>query len=569
MSRWRIGAWVLGAAIGLCGVLSMHSRGTKAVNAMEQVVADAEALLKIFQNIRDPASAQAAINDVASGHRKFTSSLQGAIESAEFADSKGGVTDAAKNKFEQAVATLTGIAEKQQAEIERLTRISGLPKNFWMTLREAQFTRDLEISKFIPNWEDEEAKRFTREASALFEKITPGRAVLVEFLGTRADDPQRLKNTIREKLPAEGEVVFIGAHGTYSFFAGPVDDFDAFRKAMDFVQVADFDAAQMTLHVRPKAASEVEIAGTIQPAPANPTFGENLSRRGPRGRRGIRGASAEMAEILNATAETNTGSRSVTSAMPRQTSLLPTPTDSQYYRKLSELMTSGSDTMARQQAIQVLIGTKPADITDVEVRKQIARNFRDLASEARRSSDVDLAIRGLVIYGGKFSAPILIDLISKNNLRIEPIMLDALSATQDPKAAEVIVKMLGNFFNHDAAALAIAKMGSIAEQPLMDAAPSSDAKVSVTAIALLGDVGTEKSLSLLRQAQRSSNPQVKLAAENSTRKIGERRRSGQPIAADTPVDFFAAFSRPIPSYLRSDDIPSSVTTETKAVDPIQ
>ena len=55
--------------------------------------------------------------------------------------------------------------------------------------------------------------------------------------------------------------------------------------------------------------------------------------------------------------------------------------------------------------------------------------------------------------------------------------------------------------------------------------PSDDPKTSLAAVELLGDVGTSKSIRLLRQAMKSTNPQVREAAKQSSRMIRERERT--------------------------------------------
>jgi hypothetical protein len=231
---------------------------------------------------------------------------------------------------------------------------------------------------------------------------------------------------------------------------------------------------------------------------------------------------------------------------PREESLLPNPADPEYFKKLAAMMISADESRtAKEQAVAVILGTRPENITDRETRQQIARNFRELANQARFDDDVEAAVRGLVIYGGRYSAPILVEMVAGERFRAKPILFDALAALKDPAGAKAVVNMLGNFFNHDEAVRAIGKMGSVAEDALIEVAPSNDAKISVAAVKLLGDVGTQKCVSLLRQAQRSTNPEVKAAAADALRKVGERQRSGQPIAADAPVDLFAMFSRPI------------------------
>src|SRR5690606_1646812 len=102
------------------------------------------------------------------------------------------------------------------------------------------------------------------------------------------------------------------------------------------------------------------------------------------------------------------------------------------------------------------------------------------------------AIRGLVIWGGKHSAPLLIQLLEQERFRVPEALLDGLATYKDPKGAEAVCKLLGRIPSHDKAVSTLRKMGDVAEDALMKAAPSNDPKVSLAAIELLGDVGTNK-----------------------------------------------------------------------------
>jgi hypothetical protein len=200
------------------------------------------------------------------------------------------------------------------------------------------------------------------------------------------------------------------------------------------------------------------------------------------------------------------------------------------YARLAQLLNTG-DKWGKEEAAKTLLLVNPKDVSDPEVRKLIARGYRSRATDSWGPTPE--SIRGLVIWGGKFSAPILVDLMEKNRSNtVSTELFDALAAVHDPRGAEVVVKKLGNYFNHEAAANSLRKMGSAAEDALIAAAPSGDAKVSLAAVQLLGDVGSEKSLPLLEKAAASRNAQVKTAARESMKKIRLRQQSGKSADAD-------------------------------------
>jgi hypothetical protein len=121
--------------------------------------------------------------------------------------------------------------------------------------------------------------------------------------------------------------------------------------------------------------------------------------------------------------------------------------------------------------------------------------------------------------------PFLIEIMDRERLRVPNEVFDGLAQLKDPRGAEALTRQLGNFFNHEAAAIALRKMGPVAESALIVVAPSDDPDVSLAAVQLLGDVGTSNSMRLLRQASRSSNPQIVDAAGIAMRQIRERGKS--------------------------------------------
>ena len=99
----------------------------------------------------------------------------------------------------------------------------------------------------------------------------------------------------------------------------------------------------------------------------------------------------------------------------------------------------------------------------------------------------------------------------------------ALGQLKDPRSAMPIAERLSDFFDRDAAGSCLRELGPIAEDALMVVAPTGNADTSLRAITLLGDVGTDKCISTLRQAMRSRNATVKEAARMAIRKVRLRQ----------------------------------------------
>ncbi len=75
----------------------------------------------------------------------------------------------------------------------------------------------------------------------------------------------------------------------------------------------------------------------------------------------------------------------------------------------------------------------------------------------------------------------------------------------------------------DVAGNGLLAIGSDAEDALIAAAGAGDSKTSIAAIELLGDLGMEKSLDLMRRAQVSRDRSVRSTAMTAVAKINRRR----------------------------------------------
>ena len=126
-----------------------------------------------------------------------------------------------------------------------------------------------------------------------------------------------------------------------------------------------------------------------------------------------------------------------------------------YHAKLAEMLTEGS-VFDRRQATQKLRHVKPQSVTDPEVRAQIARGYRDLAFESPHvEPDV---IKGLVVWGGKHSVPLLIELMEKQSrMKVDEAIYDGLAEHPTPEGAEAVAARVGNFFDGEMAAVAVTR----------------------------------------------------------------------------------------------------------------
>jgi hypothetical protein len=195
---------------------------------------------------------------------------------------------------------------------------------------------------------------------------------------------------------------------------------------------------------------------------------------------------------------------------------------------------------ARHAIIRRLKGDNPNQCTDKATRSGIARAYKEAVGESDLPSEVRIdAVEGLVNWSGKYSVPILIDLLERgkdyfiHDRDLAATIVTALGTARDPKAVEPLTRLLADtkfgikMVEKPTVAVALTKIGAPAEQAMMDLAPHNDPEVSILSIQILGEIGTQKSVPLLRKARQSRNPLVRDAAKQAMDKINDRRGSEQ------------------------------------------
>ena len=178
----------------------------------------------------------------------------------------------------------------------------------------------------------------------------------------------------------------------------------------------------------------------------------------------------------------------------------------------------------RHAALDRLAKADPRE-ADKELRKKIARSIRDIAVGDNRL-DRPKAVPALVVWGGKYSVPILLEMLNDPAGRLSSEeVFKGLAKYPTEESANVVVRYLGDFHTHKHAVECLRQMGPTAESALIAAAPANNPDISLSAIQLLGEVGTKRCLSLLQKAKRSRNPRVQAAANAAMVKV-RRRTSG-------------------------------------------
>ncbi len=188
-------------------------------------------------------------------------------------------------------------------------------------------------------------------------------------------------------------------------------------------------------------------------------------------------------------------------------------------------MLASDNYLKRDKAIAVLLRTSPAQVT-AEQKKKIARAFKELL-EDDRGFHREQAIKGLVIWAGKYAGPILLTMLDQSRpIEVEHV-IKALGDIKYAKAAPTLATKLGDFFVGKLAAQALRQMGEEAEDAVLLVAPTQDPNVCLAAVQVLGDCGTVKSLPLLRKGATSRNWKVRDASKEAIRKILARKNAAK------------------------------------------
>jgi hypothetical protein len=162
----------------------------------------------------------------------------------------------------------------------------------------------------------------------------------------------------------------------------------------------------------------------------------------------------------------------------------------------------------------------PATVADKTVLAEIARGFRKLAT----SPDAKVtSIRDLIRWGGKFSVPLLVEMVKNGEATNKQVLFEGLAAHPTAEGAAAVFAQLAAGADREAAPAALAKMGPAAEDVVLAGLPAESAEANLASVKVLGEIGTNKSIAMLRRATKSENEGIKEAALDAVRQIRARR----------------------------------------------
>ncbi|MBN1910515.1 MAG: HEAT repeat domain-containing protein [Pirellulales bacterium] len=315
---------------------------------------------------------------------------------------------------------------------------------------------------------------------------------------------------------------------------GPVEDFKAFVRALDFGQITCEDEAQRRIEMN---VDSFKLRG----GSVGTNRGGNMQMHGwPGQQQEETGPSPFELERQKREKERQAREaeqrrqRELEKQLARQRELQgPDRTDPRYFEKMAERMISG-DKEIRDNTLGALLKVDPSEVGSSETSKRIARQYKALLSEGDRKLQAN-GIHGVALWGGSYSVPMLLELLGSNDCdrSNRRVILEKLAEFQDPRAVQPVVALLQDPASRHEAYECLEKLGPLAEDVLIQTAPSSDPMVCQAAVELLGKVGTSKSLPILRQAASKGSSVVREKAKMSIRQIMYRKKTASGNTANT------------------------------------
>ena len=498
-----------------------QNEGMKTANEMLDSIQEVSDLLK---SVQDPASAQAAASQLGPEFQRMLDAMDKMIAYEQ----QHGQVRSGKGAIDRLKRDLTRVQSEFAAESERVGAMKGLPAEFWAPMREygakvvlaglkATGTADPAateiVAKIVAFYDSVGAKNTVEfnvtnvfpenraETIENFRKLCGGNPQLVDF-----DDPDRPNAIV--------------------IMMGPASDFDGLIAKIDFGKVVEQEKNRGVFEVELELSQTETAAG--QPAGADSS-----------GQSKAAAALAEAEEMMRVQREEAMAKMRAEAAkhgidadqFDRLAADAREPLDVEieeldesapdYHAKLAKRLRDGS-VFEQREATEKLLRIDPASVVDKEVRAEIARSFRDLAMDSPHPDDG--AVEGLALWGGKHSVPLLIRLMEKQSrMKVDDAIYDGLAEHPTPEGAEAVAARVGNFFDGEMAASCLKRMGAVAEDAVIEVAPSDNLDVNLFALDFLADFGTKKSYPLLQRARKSPNPQIKEAAAKALREIRLRK----------------------------------------------
>jgi hypothetical protein len=470
---------------------------------MRAMIAAADDVADTLQSIRDADSARAATDTV---DRKFglLCSLLGKLPVVIRENPNARVST---KKFDELSQSMNSAFTRLRTEQERLDGVAALPAEFWKVLATHSLDfhiKYMEVSLPALTASIGEDLQFSRNVRDLRQKVGYEEVVRIEFANMRADLVANACERL-QKLAPGATLHHMESDNRMRVELGPVKDFNVFASAVDFGDVVVRNESKRLL--------SVNVHRTKLGAKADTAEEENQLEAKQREERWRREAEERAA-------------RDREEAKQREAARIKEegdPNAPDYYDKLAELATS-NDVFQQGKAVHKLLQSSPSQVT-FEQRKKIAKAFKQLAEDDRAPMREE-TIKGLVIWGGVYSGPILLEILEHPvHPRDEERAIKALGDIKYAKAAPALAAKLSKRHLHECVGRALRRLGEDAEDALIVVAPSPKELTCLAAVELLGDCGTKKCLPVLRRGASSRSMRIRSASKEAIRKVMARQNA--------------------------------------------
>jgi hypothetical protein len=494
---------------------------------IQRVIDASKATADMFRTITDPATATAAIPKLQPTFKELGEANAGLLAMITDPGKAISLMSQARSSMEE----MGRVQDDLKAQMARINKLKGLPAEFWNVARLEDAKMAQAMFASAPG--AEELTGPLQQACNMYTQYSPQRVVDLKI--DNDDELEEIDPVVARVAAAAGkdaQVVQVDdpMDHTTTIIVGPVEDFDKFLAGIDFAQVVDKEKAKGEAHLELDLA-EFQTASTEEPSDAPPEAaadpaadpsampeagGELVDQQQAAPPKDLKSRLGEMYGMLAAAAQAKQA------AADAKAALGPQPADPDYHAQLASLLLK-PDSPHHQRAVTALLEVKPADVADKKLRAQIAKNYRELAFGA--GAHAAEAIDGLVLWGGKFSAPLLIELLEKQSGGDEAAIYNGLGQVATPEGAAAVVKRLesGGGSGGEAAFACLKQMGPVAESALVAALPFDSPESNRAAIEVLGQIGAKKSTAVLRKASKSENESVKNAALEALKAIQARQ----------------------------------------------
>jgi HEAT repeats len=518
------------AVIG-CGLTT--SEPEKTVKKVEQSFFE---LADIMQGVKDSASAKAAMGNLDAKYSELidlVNKLPNVMpQHTDSKSSNQSEVDIIRTKIQKADKRLN-------SEVERLKTVPGLPVEFWKIVNVR--TVDLKLAKIDANVFPipDSAKGYLLNWKKMLVKNGYEGVIFLEITNLPPGLAQRAFDKLQQAAPGSAildltrgyefiseDFAFAGSNSMYRHYMllGPARDFKKIA-AVDIGSILSQDEGQRYVYIDVDRRKLGARANTEEEEMQLDR--EDIARKIEQGSKQMQEHRDKMYAQMDAER-----AKSMQDMQARRNELVHNrgfnnikSISADDYDQLADALTS-DNVFQQDKAIEALLHADPSKVSSEETRKKIAKAFKNLAEEGHMDQQ-QKAVRGLVVWGGKFSVPILLKLLNDSNPILQRDVIKALADLQDPRAAAPIAALLDNFHLKDAARRALEDMGGSAEDGLIEAARPDNPDTYLTIITLLGEVGADKSLKILRATQNSRNSQVRVAGKTAIQQITDRKKAAK------------------------------------------